>query len=223
MVSEQVRREFDAMIRSEAYPCVGAKSALAQGAITFFEAETIDRSACDLPLYVALSHYGEEVSRDPASLQTFIAVFVDGPQRMGETDFEAALWDRLQSLHNIDMAHGCAWSDEGEHDPESPHFSMSIAGHAYFVVGMHPSASRAARRFPWPVMVFNLHAQFEHLRENGRFPRMKAVIRERDEALDGPNPMLDDFGSASEARQYSGRRVGSDWECPLEIRKPLHD
>ena len=41
---------------------------------------------------------------------------------------------------------------------------------------------------------------------------MKAVVRARDSALQGSvNPMLDDFGTHSAARQYSGRAVEADW------------
>jgi FPC/CPF motif-containing protein YcgG len=27
--------------------------------------------------------------------------------------------------------------------------------------------------------------------------------------------MLEDFGENSEARQYSGRKVGEEWKCPF--------
>jgi len=73
-----------------------------------------------------------------------------------------------------------------------------------------------ARRFPRPVLVFNLHDQFERLRAEGRYERMREAILERDRKLAGDvNPMLVRFGEASEARQYSGRAVGEEWECPF--------
>ena len=101
-------------------------------------------------------------------------------------------------------------------DPEDPHFSLSFGGEAFFVVGLHPNASRAARRFPRPTLVFNLHDQFERLRAEGRYERMREKILERDVALTGSvNPMLARHGEASEARQYSGRAVGDDWQCPF--------
>ncbi|MEX2455107.1 MAG: guanitoxin biosynthesis heme-dependent pre-guanitoxin N-hydroxylase GntA, partial [Rhodospirillaceae bacterium] len=97
-------------------------------------------------------------------------------------------------------------------------------GTAFFVVGLFPGASRTARRFDFPTLVFNSHEQFERMREDNGFDRMKEVIRRRDEALDGSiNPMLEDYGAGSEARQYSGRRVRDDWECPLEVQEPLDD
>ena len=44
---------------------------------------------------------------------------------------------------------------------------FSLSGTAFFVVGLHPNASRPARQFSSPVLVFNLHAQFERLRADG--------------------------------------------------------
>jgi FPC/CPF motif-containing protein YcgG len=103
-------------------------------------------------------------------------------------------------------------------DPADPAFSFSIAGKAFFVVGLSPQAERWARRFPWPVMVFNPHDQFEELRESGQFPRIRDRIRERDADLEGQtNPNLADYGEHTEARQYSGREVDDSWRCPVRF------
>jgi FPC/CPF motif-containing protein YcgG len=68
-----------------------------------------------------------------------------------------------------------------------------------------------------PTLVFNLHEQFELLRQSGKFSQMRDKIRERDKQLQGStNPMVSDYGSQSEAAQYSGRRVGPDWEAPFQ-------
>jgi FPC/CPF motif-containing protein YcgG len=70
-----------------------------------------------------------------------------------------------------------------------------------------------------PTLVFNLHEQFELLRQSGVYPRMRDKIRERDEQLQGTtNPMVADHGEASEAGQYSGRRVGPTWQAPFRVR-----
>ena len=68
------------------------------------------------------------------------------------------------------------------------------------------------------MLVFNLHDQFEQLREQGRYERMRAKIIERDVALAGsPNPMLARHGTISEARQYSGRDIAEPgWICPFK-------
>ena len=70
--------------------------------------------------------------------------------------------------------------------------------------------------------MFNLHDQFERLREEGLYERMRERILTRDVALAGSiNPMLSRFGEESEARQYSGREVDDDWKCPF--RDPSAD
>lgn len=100
-------------------------------------------------------------------------------------------------------------------DPGDSRFGFSFAGTAFFVVGMHPQASRRARRTPSPTLVFNAHAQFEALRRTGSFERMRDTIRRRDVRRQGSvNPMMADHGQVSEARQYSGRAVPDAWTPP---------
>jgi FPC/CPF motif-containing protein YcgG len=64
--------------------------------------------------------------------------------------------------------------------------------------------------------VFNLHDQFERLRAEGRYEKLRGAILDRDIAMAGSiNPMLSRHGDVSEARQYSGRVVGTEWRCPF--------
>jgi hypothetical protein len=45
---------------------------------------------------------------------------------------------------------------------------------------------------------------------------MKAVVRKKDMVLAGSiNPMLTNFGEASEVYQYSGKQYDKNWQCPL--------
>jgi len=91
--------------------------------------------------------------------------------------------------------------------------------HPFFVIGLHPHASRLARRFSNPALVFNSHRQFEKLREDGRYWKIQAATRSREIDLQGSiNPNLADFGEESEARQYSGRMVEADWRCPFDFK-----
>lgn len=212
------RRHFEAFLRSQGYPCVGAKSALARDHMTFLEVGSMESAADDLKIHQAVKDFGRSLVDEKGVVQSLVVLFSD-PRDQSERDFEQALWIRLQCLHNLDVASGTAWDNDAATDPESAHFSMSVGGEAYFLIGMHPRASRPARRFEVPVMVFNPHAQFERLREDGLFDRMKTTIRRRDEDLTGEsNPMLDDFGESSEARQYSGREVSKEWNCPFEFK-----
>ena len=139
---------------------------------------------------------------------------------MNEAEFERQLWIQLQGLHDRDDP-SSLWDPAVSDDPGDPRFSFSFAGTALFVIGLHPESSRIARRFAWPALVFNPHAQFERLRREGRFDHLRDRIRARDEALQGHlNPNLADFGEQSEARQYSGRDTTKDaWRCPFHSGK----
>ncbi len=129
------------------------------------------------------------------------------------------LWARLESLTDKDDFHGQPADPRVSADPDDPHFSLSFGGEAFFVVGLHPQASRPARRFERPALIFNLHDQFVQLRASGVYDKMRSTIIARDVALAGDvNPMLAPHGSVSEARQYSGRAVGADWSCPFAGR-----
>ena len=71
-----------------------------------------------------------------------------------------------------------------------------------------------------PLWFFNLHDQFEKLRADGRYDRMRETIMARDVALAGsPNPMLQRHGEGSAAAQYSGRAVNDGWRCPFSDRR----
>ena len=54
-----------------------------------------------------------------------------------------------------------------------------IAGKSFYIVGLHPNSSRLARRSPFTAIAFNLHWQFEKLREMGTFIRVRNTIRKR--------------------------------------------
>ncbi|MXO64090.1 guanitoxin biosynthesis heme-dependent pre-guanitoxin N-hydroxylase GntA [Qipengyuania oceanensis] len=204
------------------FPCVGAKSALKRGNLEVQAAWQITSAWDDVAIHRNLMHWSWDYSRSPEGLRSFAVVF-SGPLDLSERRFEQAMWERLASLADKDDWLGQQYNKQVSNDPADPHFSLSFGGQAYFVVGMHPHASRSARRTKYPTLVFNLHDQFERLREDGKYERMREVILERDEALDGcVNPMLARHGSCSEARQYSGRVVDDQWRCPLsnERHKP---
>ena len=213
--ASDIARQFREKIQRAEFPCVGAKSAIARGALSIVHARDITSAWNDLEIHRVLLEWSNGWRDDPDGLRSLAVVF-DGPGDLTEKAFEAALWERLQSLAEKDHWRGQRYDDAVSPDPDDPHFSLSFGGEAYFAVGLHPCASRPARRFPHPAIVFNLHSQFERLREEGRFERMRDRIMARDIALAGaPNPMLDDHGLASAARQFSGRAVGPEWACPF--------
>jgi FPC/CPF motif-containing protein YcgG len=217
-VVKQIEAEFVAFVGAAAFPCLAGKGAVRRGDHTLRVYDTLGSDAAA----VALSHDLDEfMGRGPAhgsGMRAFVAVF-RGPAPVDEMAFERRLWRQLQRLHAHDDP-GAEWDPTVSADPANAQFSFSFGGKALFVVGMHPVSSRLSRRFGWPALVFNPRAQFERLRAEGKFERLRTLVRERDVALQGsPNPNLAEFGEQSEARQYSGRATEPDWRCPFHRKE----
>lgn len=194
------------------YPCLGARSVFKRERATVVLHDDLEAPETARALLEQLREYASTVDPE-AGFVSFVAGF-RGPEVRDEKHFEEMLWGLLQRLHDVDEQ---PWAPEVSADPNDPHFAFSVAGTPFFIVGLHPKASREARRMPLPVLVFNLHEQFESLREEGGFERMRDTIRRRDEELQGSiNPMVSDHGETSEARQYSGRKLERAWEAPFE-------
>ena len=206
---------FKEHVRGLAFPCVGAKAAVAREQMQILVARDITSTWDDIRIHGALCDFVRAYRASPRLYQSFVVIF-QGPAELTEREFEAHLWARLQSLADKDAWQGYDYDREVSADPASPDFSLSFGGEGFFAVGLHPLASRPARRFRAPAVVFNLHAQFDELRAGGLYEKLRASILERDLSLSGtPNPMVARHGEVSEARQYSGRRVEGDWLCPL--------
>jgi FPC/CPF motif-containing protein YcgG len=214
-VDPAVLEHVKAYVMDPPFPCVGARSAFNTGRAQFGSFGSLGRheptalrALCD-----ALAGFSDAYPEPCEAPVTFMALF--DADVGNEDDFERRLWRHLQLLHRLDR-HDFAWAPDVSSDPAASDFSFSIAGRAFFIVGLHPHASRISRRSPVPCLAFNFHDQFQLLRASGKFEKMQRSIRSRDIALQGsPNPVLKSFGEASEARQYAGRSVGSDWRCPF--------
>lgn len=208
----KINQEFIERIDATDYPCVGAKSALHNKQYRLGSYGKMGEPDATLRLAEALRTYIQETISSNSRYMTMVAVFDD--EVTSEIDFEQKLWTQLQALHDVDR--DTAWDPTVSNNPQDPNFSFSFNGSAFFVVGLHPYASRKARKFSKTAMAFNLHHQFEKLREDGIYEKMKKVIRERETAFDGGiNPMLTDHGQGLEAPQYSGRKVDAGWKCPF--------
>lgn len=214
---------FQQFVRSEPFPCVGAKSALARGQMRFVVGRDISSAWDDLKIYPHLLALAKGYKAAPTLYQSLVVLF-ETDSGLDEAGFEAVLWSRIQSLSDKDDWLGQDPDPRVSHDPDDPHFSLSFGGEGFFVVGLHPRASRVARRFERPALVFNLHNQFEQLRAAGTYEKLSKAIIDRDIALAGEaNPMLARHGESSAARQYSGRIVGEDWVCPYPGREAAQD
>jgi len=200
-------------IRSDGFPCVAARSVVNRSTYRFgyygplWSEGAPEGLARDLCAFLA-----ERRALQP-QYSSFMATFED--EGGDESAFEAGLWRLLARLRAIDEPH-FAYARGFSSDPRSSDYAFSFAAEACFVVGMHPRASRKARRFAYPTIVFNPHDQFQALRDGGLWTRFQSAIRARDLALQGTlNPNLADFGTISEARQYSGKAVDPAWTCPF--------
>ena len=211
----EARAAFDDWVSDADYPCVMAKSVVKLGQYTVRPYAALDDAESARRLAADLAAYAREPEPDKG-FRSFLAVFGSPAEPVDEATFERLFWATLGRVHDAD---GAPWDPAVSSDPAHPEFSFSVGGRAFYVVGMHPGASRQARRFPRPLIAFNLHSQFEALRESGRYQTVRDTIRERDRALQGTiNPALQDFGTTSEARQYAGRAVGDGWRCPFHPR-----
>jgi FPC/CPF motif-containing protein YcgG len=209
-----VAQKLNSFIVEKKHPCLGAHSAVRGKAVRFGYYPPLGSKEAAAGLCHDLVEYIQDRETINKPLASFMAVF-DGPDELSEMEFESLLWQQLGMIKEASDQHYCPDSRVSD-DPEHGNFSFSFGGKAFYIVGMHPNSSRKARQFSQPMLVFNLHEQFEWLRERDSYEKLRSSIQARDMALQGSiNPMMEDFGNTSEARQYSGRKVGSAWKCPL--------
>ena len=211
-----VEEEFRSFVEEPAFPCLAGKGLVRQRGYTLGVYPSLGSPSATTQLADDLCSFTATVQLDGPAFVAFVAVFRGRPPKSEEI-FERSLWSQLQGLHDTDQA--TDWDPAVSSDPEASNFGFSFASRAFFVVGLHPGSSRIARRFSRSALVFNPHAQFGRLRQEGRFDRLRSAIRERDLALqEEPNMSLADFGAISEAQQYSGKAADPDWRCPFHPR-----
>lgn len=218
-VGERERVAFEALaarVIDEDYPCVMARSIFSRHGARLGSYGGLGSPTTAAVVCHDWYEFAREFPPPADEWVSFVTMFSpDGVD--DELSFEKLLWQQLQAMHDIDRQF-FDWSPAVSDDPANPRFAFSIGGRAYFLVGMHPQASRLARRTALPTVIFNLHEQFERLRDGGQYERVRDRIRVRDIALQGDvNPMLSGFGERSESREYSGRAVGDDWRCPFDL------
>jgi len=211
-MDNKIRKQFDKFIIENGHPCVMAQTMFRESRVDIHVYDNFGSEKTALNILDDLRNYIDNYDFTTNDFYTFIAVFND-KREMSEKKFEQLLWSQLQHLHEADDQ---PWDQSVSANPEDVNFSFSVLNHAFYIIGLHPNSSRKARQAPYPAMVFNLHSQFEQLRETGTYKQVRETIRKRDIEFEGSiNPMLDDFGDRSEARQYSGRAVDDSWECPF--------
>ena len=217
-LEDGVFNEYYNFLSNKAFPCVAAKDAMAKGNIKLFVADNIgcpkdDKSILDF-MYSFTAFYRKSIKGFYSA-----AIIFKQPEILSEEMFDVLLWKRLAALRSLDAL-------QYRHDsrvaanPTDSNFSFSMMEEAFFIVGLNPMSSRPARRFKYATLVFNPHAQFETIKKDARYEKMKTIVRKRDVSFSGSvNPMLTDFGEASEVYQYSGKNYDSQWKCPLPFNQ----
>ena len=207
-----IEQEFKDFIINKNHPCLMANTVFRMDKYHLKVYDDITNDEIIEPILNDIADYLESYDFESNVFESLIISFKDNNFKT-ELAFENALWQFLQKLHDQDHTE---WDPNVSQDPNDPTFSFSIKGKAFYIVGMHPKSSRMARRAPYCTLVFNLHWQFEKLREMGTYQSVKKRIRWRDKALQGSiNPVLQDFAEDSETKQYSGREVDASWKCPF--------
>lgn len=213
--AQKIQMKLEEFILERDHPCLMAQSVFDSGRYSFGIYQEMGSMESASEIHGDLHQFLEQNDDgDARKFSSFIAVFRT-KNGFSEEEFESKLWQQLQYLHEED-APLFPWDPKVSPDPSDPQFSFSLLERAFFIVGLHPKSSRIARTFAYPAIVFNLHEQFEMLREMKSFEVVRDKIRSRDQQLQGSiNPMLNDYGDISEARQYSGRKVEDNWKCPF--------
>ncbi len=214
----EIIEAYKAFIGNKVFPCVAARSAVANQHV---ECLVVDNMACsedDSAILNFLYHFIDNYRKANTNFHSAAIIFKN-PKDCNEEEFDILLWQRLQGISDLD-AENYDYDCRVDSDPTSTHFSFSLKQEAFFILGLHPFAKRPSRQFAYPTLAFNPHQEFEKLRATHHYEPMKEVVRKRDITYSGSiNPMLKDFGEVSEATQYSGKYYSSDWQCPFTRSK----
>ncbi|MDN3492564.1 guanitoxin biosynthesis heme-dependent pre-guanitoxin N-hydroxylase GntA [Winogradskyella bathintestinalis] len=214
-ITSDVETAYKNFILEAKHPCIMAKTLFMTDNYHLKTYDSITDVESLKLLLNDIASFLDQYDFESNEFESLLAVF---PNNHFETeiDFEKALWKALQRLHDMDDSE---WDTTVSKNPEDSNFSFSLKGKAFYIVGLHPNSSRIARQSPYTTIVFNLHWQFEKLREMGTYKKVKKRIRKRDKKLQGHiNPMLKDFRKDSEVKQYSGRNLDNQWKCPFHSK-----
>jgi FPC/CPF motif-containing protein YcgG len=210
-------KAFQSFILDESYPCVAARAATRRENIHCLVVGHMGCARDDRKILQFIYDFVNIFRHSEKPWQSAAIIF-QGPEETTSESFDRLLWERLQTLADLD-AENFGSDKRVSADPAASNFSYSLGEEAFFIIGLHPGSGRRARRFVRPTIIFNPHVQFEDIRKLNRYEKLKNVVRERDIRHSGSiNPMLADFGTASEAFQYSGREHDKTWVCPLHNR-----
>lgn len=213
-MEQKLIEEFRAKIHDKTFPCVAARDALNKDNIEMFVAGHLGCPQYDNKILEFIYNFTKKFRESEKGFHSAVIMFPT-TEGLTEQQFEILLFQRLKGLRNID-AKQFNYDSRVSENPLSENYSFSLMEEAFFIIGLHPDSSRPARQFSVPAIVFNPHVQFDNLRRDDHYGKMKAIVRKRDLEYSGSvNPMLTDFGTRSEIFQYSGRS-NEDEKCPFD-------
>lgn len=198
-----------AFVLEKSFPCIMAHSIAFNGHFeqhhVKLNQQSINYKEVIKIFYRFIDHYRD----NPHTLHSIALSFTNEASK-DFLEFEAFFWTFLRELKKIDHEN-YNHDPRVSSDPTSSEFSYSLKEEAFFILLLHPDNPRLSRRYDTPSIIFNPHEQFEELRRSGKYEKIRDVIRAKDKLLQGcPNPMLNDFGQASEIYQYVGRVYDKD-------------
>lgn len=210
-----VNELLGSFIKTGTHPCLGARSVMNNNTYSFEIFNKLgDENSANKTCESVYNYLQERPDNSYPKLYSFFAIY-EMSSFESELEFEKKLWEHLNFMHKYDKKK-YDWDSMMSSDPNDVNFGFSIGGKAFYIVGMHPNSNRNSRSFPMVMLVFNLHEQFELLKEKGSYYRLRESIRNRDKNINGSiNPMMITDDTESEVKQYSGRQVGKDWKCPF--------
>ncbi|WP_432093094.1 guanitoxin biosynthesis heme-dependent pre-guanitoxin N-hydroxylase GntA [Streptomyces sp. bgisy100] len=221
-MSADARGEVEKFLLGDRFSCLAGRSAWRQGGIAHHHYERLGDVDAARLMARDLEAYVRSADWSARSFTSFVATFAE-PRGVDELEFEQLLWQQLQLLHEYD-AESHRWAEGYSSDAGSGKFAFSVAGHPFFVIGLHETHVRLGRRPPFPMLAFNSHEQFTRIKGAGMWDRLAEKIRKQDIKLQGNiNPNLHEYEQLSEARRYSGRPKPADWQCPFSARETAHD
>lgn len=213
-MTQEIISSFKEKLSDRAFPCVAARSALGKGNIEIFIAGHLACPEDDTAILRFIYEFTKKFRQAEKGFSSAVVIFARTPV-LDEKTFESFLFQRLTALRKTD-ALSYKYDERVDEDPLSANFSLSLMEEAFFIIGLHPGSSRPARQFEHAAIVFNPHVQFDKMRAENKYEKMKSIVRQRDMAYAGSvNPALADFGSRSEVFQYSGRQPDEDDRCPF--------
>ncbi len=215
--SKQVEVEIKNLLSQKNYPCTPALRSFNRGEYQVGLYKKFGTGYNWKELRQDLLFFTKKQKESNSPYLTFWAVYEN--LKMDEVEFEANLWNELSHLTSEELK-GIDWPTGASANPNDRNFSFCIGGESFFVVGLHPSTSRPARRFKWPVLVFNLFSQFELLKIHGVFNSTVENNRKLDNKFSGTvNPMAEKYAEKWESIQFSGKNNPSNWKCPFQFVK----